>query len=107
MLGGIAVSTAIPPNIYVTEYDNHRVQKFSSTGTYLDKFGTLGSGDSQFNFIQGIAVDSAGNIYVADNFNDRVRHLNQMSQTDNRMCRFQKNQHLYVHPNQTSIGILQ
>jgi len=36
-------------------------------------FGSQGSGDGQFENPTGIAVDSGGNIYVADTFNDRVQ----------------------------------
>jgi DNA-binding beta-propeller fold protein YncE len=39
----------------------------------LLRFGTTGSGDGQFNSPRGIAVDSSGNIYVADTGNHRVQ----------------------------------
>ena len=48
-------------NVYVSEYGNHRVQKFSSTGAFITKWGSVGSGDGQFNggvYPQGIAFDS-------------------------------------------------
>jgi DNA-binding beta-propeller fold protein YncE len=59
-------------NVYVADYGNHRVQKFSPTGTYLAQWGTHGSGDGQFNGPEGLAVDAAGNVYVADFGNNRV-----------------------------------
>jgi hypothetical protein len=40
--------------------------------TFVTKWGSFGSGDGQFNFPEGIAVDGSGNVYVADNGNDRV-----------------------------------
>lgn len=60
-------------NVYVTEYANHRVQKFTSSGTFLTMWGTQGSGDGQFNQPYGVAVDSNGRIYVADGNNFRVQ----------------------------------
>ncbi len=53
-------------NVYVVDTSNNRVQKFTSTGTFITKWGTSGSGDGQFNGPQGIAVDSSGTVYVAD-----------------------------------------
>ncbi len=47
-------------NIYVTDGYNHRVQKFSSSGTYLSQFG-----NGQISIPVGIALDSSDNIYVA------------------------------------------
>lgn len=60
-------------NVYVTDSYNHRVQKFSSNGTFLAKWGSQGSGNGQFNLPVGIATDSNGNVYVVDNRNFRVQ----------------------------------
>jgi DNA-binding beta-propeller fold protein YncE len=61
-------------DVYVAEADNHRVQKFTSTGTFLTKWGTHGSGNGQFRVPVGLAVDpTTGDVYVADNENDRVQ----------------------------------
>ncbi len=70
-LVGLAVDTA--GNVYVTDDSLHRVQKFSSTGTYLTKWGSNGTGNGQFNRPQGVAVDTTGNVYVADTDNHRVQ----------------------------------
>src|SRR6185369_13103021 len=40
---------------------------------YLTQWGTFGSGDGQFNYPQGVAVDATGNVYVADSRNDRIQ----------------------------------
>jgi len=65
-------------NIYVIEAgentgNGHRVQKFDSDGNFLFKFGQDGSGPGDFLFPSGIAVDSSGNIYVADKSNHRIQ----------------------------------
>ena len=57
----------------MADFDNHRVQKFSRDGEFLAEFGSLGSGDGQFNHPIDVAVDAAGNVYVADGNNARVQ----------------------------------
>jgi len=43
-------------NIWVTDQGNNRVEEFSSTGTYMTKFGTSGTGAGQFMRAWGIQV---------------------------------------------------
>jgi uncharacterized protein (TIGR03437 family) len=71
-------------NLYVSDTDNQRVRKISSAGviTTLAGNGTAGfSGDggpaiaAQLNHPYGIAVDLAGNVYVADLDNNCVRRV--------------------------------
>jgi len=75
---GIAVDHS--GNVYVTNVypsqGGNNVVKFSSHGKYLATIGSAGSGDGQFNDPQGIAVDSSGDIYVADSGNNRVEKFN-------------------------------
>ena len=60
-------------NVYVAEFENSRIQKFKSDGTFIRKWGSEGKGNSQFGIIRGIGVDSAGNVYVAEEDNDRIQ----------------------------------
>ncbi|MDB4285659.1 6-bladed beta-propeller, partial [bacterium] len=53
-------------NVYVLEYGNHRVQVFDSNGNFLWKFGGYGSGDGRLYYPVDMALDGAGNFYVAD-----------------------------------------
>ena len=39
----------------------------------ITKWGTPGNGTGQFEQPQGVAVDSSGNVYVADTDNDRIQ----------------------------------
>ena len=65
-------------NIYVADAYNHRIQKFSPEGEVLDKWGGLfgwgmaGSRRGWFRVPSGIAVDTAGRIFVADSANHRI-----------------------------------
>ncbi|WP_081853913.1 6-bladed beta-propeller [Candidatus Magnetobacterium casense] len=60
-------------NIYVVDAGNSRIQKFSSSGQFLTKWGSKGSDDGQFKSPDGIAIDSSGNLYVVDAGNSRVQ----------------------------------
>jgi len=66
----------------VTEEAPHRVQKLSSTGQFVAKWGTNGVPDrlprggsrhGQFNRPCGVAVDADGHVYVVDTLNHRVQ----------------------------------
>ena len=57
----------------VLRTNNHRIQKFTSAGTFLAQWGSFGDGNGQFNFPDGIAVDAAGHVYVADTGNYRIQ----------------------------------
>jgi len=60
----------------VVDTGNHRIQKFTSAGVFLTKWGAFGSGNGQFNQPFGVAVDAAGNVYVPDTSNHRVQKFN-------------------------------
>jgi streptogramin lyase len=61
-------------HLWVADGFNRRVQKFTSNGTFVSKFGSFGSGDGQFNNIYDVATDDLGNIYTAD-ANARVQRF--------------------------------
>jgi len=52
-----------------------RVQEFTAEGVYVGQFGKEGAGNGQFKLPTGIAVDSKGNVWVADTGNNRVQEL--------------------------------
>jgi len=60
-------------NVYVADTLNCRIQKLTSDGRFITKWGNHGSGDGEFNNPPGIAMDESGNIYVADLENHRIQ----------------------------------
>ena len=78
----VAVDSA--GNVYIADSWNVRIRKVDSTGTITTIAGTGESGFSgdggpaiqaALNYPRGVAVDSAGNVYIADTWNDRIRKV--------------------------------
>ena len=69
---GIAVSQ--DGTVYVTDTWNHRVQKFTGDGQFLEMWGYFGQDINTNSFWgpRGIAVDDLNRIYVADTGNKRI-----------------------------------
>jgi sugar lactone lactonase YvrE len=75
---GTAVDTA--GNVFVADTSNHTIRKVTSAGvvntlagTAGDSGSTNGSGSAaRFRLPYGIAVDTAGNLFVADTFNHTI-----------------------------------
>jgi sugar lactone lactonase YvrE len=80
------ITVDLSGNLYVADSGNHRIRKIAnplgasggtvstfagSTQGYADGTGT----SAQFNAPLGIAVDSAGYLYVADTGNNRIRQI--------------------------------
>ena len=71
----VSGTTGIPNILYVTDTGNNRVEKFTSTGTYLGQWGSTGTGNGQFESPKGIALDLKGNVYVSDSTLNRVQQF--------------------------------
>ncbi len=72
-------------NLYFADEDNHRIRKVNVSGTItlFSGNGTGGfSGDggsavsAKLNYPSGVHADIAGNIYIGDRFNQRIRKVN-------------------------------
>ncbi|HEV2690279.1 MAG TPA: hypothetical protein VGV35_17095 [Bryobacteraceae bacterium] len=81
-VGGIASDSA--GNIYIADGINNRVRKISTSGiiTTFAGNGTPGSGpenvqatSANLSDPEGVAFDAAGNLYIADTTNNRVRKV--------------------------------
>lgn len=57
--------------VYVVNMDS-QVKKVTGGGTLLAAWGSRGSGPGQMQFPTGVALDAAGNIYVADPLNNKI-----------------------------------
>ncbi len=78
----VAIAVDGSGNFYVADFLNHSIRKITSAGvvTTLAGNGTSGYVDAtgaaaRFNFPSGVAVDGAGNVYVADQLNHRIRRI--------------------------------
>ena len=69
----VAVAFDSQERLYITDEYNHRVTVFDTSGTFLSKWGVLGSGDGELNGPAGIATDGDDNVYVVDQNNNRVQ----------------------------------
>jgi len=82
------VAADIHGNVYIADDDNNVIRMVNSAGiittvagNILEPFGFYGGDGGQATAAslfspQGVAVDAAGNIYIADNGNNRIRKVN-------------------------------
>jgi len=59
----------------VTGLWGHDVQVFDAAGQFLLRWGSMGIGAGEFFHPFGVALDSAGDVYVADSANHRIQKL--------------------------------
>ena len=71
-------------NMYIANTNNHTIRKIDTTGNITTiagngQFGATGDGgpatDAQLNRPSGLTLDSAGNLYIADTGNKRIRKI--------------------------------
>lgn len=74
--------------MYIADRNNQRIRKVDTAGIISTVAGTGGAGFSgdggpaiaaQFNFPEDVSGDNAGNLYVADFFNNRIRKVDTSS----------------------------
>ena len=59
--------------LYVADSGNHRIQKLTSRGEFIHKFGQEGSGQGEFDGPRAVIVDSINRVIVSDWGNDRIQ----------------------------------
>ncbi|MBU0945740.1 MAG: NHL repeat-containing protein [Proteobacteria bacterium] len=62
--------------LYVVDYMRHTILIFDLGGKFMYEFGGMGTGPGWFQYPIGLALNRAGNLIVADLFNQRVQILN-------------------------------
>ncbi|HEX3475646.1 MAG TPA: NHL repeat-containing protein, partial [Kofleriaceae bacterium] len=80
-LAGVAVDSA--GKVYIADTNNHTLRKVTVAGAVTTLAGTAGTpggldgtgAEARFNVPDGVAVDSAGNVYVADTGNSTIRKI--------------------------------
>jgi len=77
LTGASAVVVAPNGDIYVADGHgtgtNDRIVKYSKDGAFITAWGKHGKGPGEFDTPHGIALDSAGRVYVADRANNRIQ----------------------------------
>lgn len=69
----IGITADATGNIYVSDSDNLRVQKFSPAGNFVTSWGKEGPEDRRFGRVGALDADVNSNIFVADPYKDRVQ----------------------------------
>jgi tripartite motif-containing protein 71 len=78
--GSVAVASGTD-DLYVADTNHNRILVYSPAGTLLARFGAgggngaSGSGPGEFDHPEAVAVNGAGDAYVADTDNDRIVEL--------------------------------
>ena len=93
--GGQAVCAELNPpnaiavdgsgNVYIADWGNHRIRKVEASTGIISTIAGNGTGGyngdgisataAELNYPAGVAVDGSGNIYIADDGNNRIRKL--------------------------------
>lgn len=62
-------------NIYISDTNNGRIEKFSAKGIYITSIASKGTGYGQLGDPNGIRIDQSGNIFVSEASNHRIQKL--------------------------------
>lgn len=70
-----SIAVASDNSIYIADKFNHRIQHCSSTGSYIDGWGSKGRSNSNFDNPAGIAINLENTVYVVDSNNHRIQYF--------------------------------
>ena len=80
-------------NVYIGDTENYRIRRVDTAGTIetiagTGAWGTQGDGGpakrAGLTAVQGLALDAAGNLYIADTWDDRIRYARSMRKASSR-----------------------
>ena len=71
--GSVTTGRAAPPLTPARITPQAPIVHTAKAYSFIKKWGSSGIGDGQFDQPWGVAVDSSGNVYVADSANNRVQ----------------------------------
>jgi len=80
--GGLAVD--VEGNLFIADTANNRIRKINPAGIITTvagsgQFGFSGDGGlataARLNYPSGVTLDGVGNLFIADNFNHRIRRV--------------------------------
>lgn len=105
-------SSASAPVIFAVDPSNNRIQKFALDGSFMGTFGSEGFDPGASNHVAakgryqlpiGLAVDSAGHLFIADARNDRVIETTQSGKFIRRIGRRGAGRARFVFPNSLAV----
>ena len=79
--GPVDVAVDASGNVYVADYENHKIRKITAAGMVTTLAGSVagfadGTGTAaKFYSPSGVAVDASGNVYVADQGSHKIRKI--------------------------------
>ncbi len=95
-------------NLYVSDYGNHRLQRFDSNLNFISSFATRDTSftDARFGYPLGVALSRLGDLFVLDGDNVRVvkfignvRYGRSFGDIDDRRSRLRRPEKILVGPN--------
>ena len=71
-----AITRDLTGNLYVVDSIKCTIDKLSTDGFFITRWGSFGSGDGEFNQPKGVCVDAEDNLYIVDADNHRIQKFN-------------------------------